>query len=154
MAVSTTAALIGMGAAKLVGGAIGAKKGSSAAKKAANIQTASANRAIDMQRQIWGQQQQNISPYMQAGGNAMGLLGSLMMPPGQPGAYRPGQPPTMPPMGMGPGGPGPGGLMPPGGPGMGGPMPNIETPQNYGPGARPPAQNGLLGQMMRQPPSW
>lgn len=56
---------------------IGAKMASNSAKNAAKTQEASANKAIDLQRQIYGQQEQRLSPFVSAGQQAVQSLGQL-----------------------------------------------------------------------------
>lgn len=72
------------------GGSIaGAAMGSSAAKDAANLQSSAADRAaqlqyqasqnsLDFAKQVYGQQQQNMAPFLRVGQQAAGTLGSLM----------------------------------------------------------------------------
>lgn len=88
---AVTATLIGMAIAKGVSEYAAAKKTSSAAKKAAETQATGTQQALDFAKQMWGVQQNAQQPYLQAGGQAAGLLGGLMTPQGAPGAYRPGQ---------------------------------------------------------------
>jgi len=88
--IGTTAALITMAAVEAGTAVASAKIQSNAAKNAAKTQAGGTQQALDFQKQMWGQQQQLMNPYLQAGGAATGLLSSVMRPPGTPGAYRPG----------------------------------------------------------------
>lgn len=88
--IGTTAALIGLTAASAAGKVVGGAMQSRAAGKAAETQQKGADKAADYQKQMWGQQQQLMDPYRKTGGQSNALLGSLMLPPGAPGAYRPG----------------------------------------------------------------
>lgn len=56
---------------------IGAKVASNAAKNAAKTQTASADKAIALQNQLYQDQQQRMSPFVNAGGQALGQLGQM-----------------------------------------------------------------------------
>jgi hypothetical protein len=64
-----TVGLIGAGTS-LFGGFMG----SSASKKAANQQVDAENKALDFQKQMWGQQQENQAPYLQAGQTSIGNI--------------------------------------------------------------------------------
>ena len=64
-----TVGLIGAGSS-IVSGLFG----KSAANKAAQQQSDSAQRALDFQRQIFGQQQENIRPYLEGGTTSLGML--------------------------------------------------------------------------------
>lgn len=76
--VGTTLALIALATAATASSAVSAHAQSSAANKAAGIQTASANQAIDLQKQMWGQAQANAKPYMDLGSQAANTLGGAM----------------------------------------------------------------------------
>lgn len=92
-----TAMALGLMAATKAGSDItGAAISSHAANKATQAQQASIGKAMDFQKQMWGQQQQYQQPYMNAGANSVNMLGRLMTPPGQPGAYNPMMPATQP----------------------------------------------------------
>jgi hypothetical protein len=58
--------------------AYGAHKAASASEKASGLQADSANRALDLQRNIYNQQQQMQAPYMGLGNSAAMTLGRLM----------------------------------------------------------------------------
>ncbi len=60
---------IGVGGS-LASGALG----SHAASTAANQQVQAGQQALDFQKQIWGQQQQNMAPFLQAGQSSIGTL--------------------------------------------------------------------------------
>jgi hypothetical protein len=140
--IGTTAALIGLTAATAGSKVAEAAMGAHAAGKAAKTQSAAVDKSMDLQRQIWGQQQQMQQPYLHAGSNSMNLLGSLMTPQGMPGAYRPppgmgssgypnpNGPMTRPPMSFGMPPPGAGGPPP-----MGGPPPGMPPGQGQPPWA-------------------
>lgn len=68
-----TAALIG-GVASAGGSIASGLIGKSAASNAANAQERSANNALDFQRQVWEQQQQNQAPWLEAGKASLGKL--------------------------------------------------------------------------------
>ncbi len=95
--IGTTAALIGLAATSAVKAGVSAY----ASHKASKTQQRAADEVQKKQAEIWGQSKQMHQPYLQAGSNAAGLLGSLMTPgvpwnarpPMQPG---PQQPPPMP----------------------------------------------------------
>jgi hypothetical protein len=69
--------------------AYAAHKQSSAAKKAAEQQAASANRAIDLQREMYQQGRQDLTPYMQGGNQGLTALTSLLGVAPPPGAAPP-----------------------------------------------------------------
>ncbi len=93
MAVGTATALL-IGAGISVGTQVaGAKMQSNAAGKAADQQVASADKGLDLQRQIYDEQKAGMQPYAQFGQQALGSLGSLM--------GFPALPPPTPPTGMG-----------------------------------------------------
>lgn len=62
---------IGTGLAMLAGSAVSAVGSASAAKKAANAQTAAADQATQLQRDIYEQTTANYAPYLTAGNDAM-----------------------------------------------------------------------------------
>lgn len=76
----------------------GAKKSADAAKEAAKIQSASAQQALNLQQQLYGQSRADLDPYRQHGVQGLTALSALMghpqpapsppVPgvPGQPGA--------------------------------------------------------------------
>lgn len=84
-----TGLALGLGAMSLAGGIGSAAIGANAAGNAANAQVNAANYAADLQKQeadkslafqqqIWNTQQQNIAPWLQSGGTALGQLMQLM----------------------------------------------------------------------------
>lgn len=76
-----------------VGGSLAsAAIGSGAAKTAAGQQVSSAQQALDFQKQIWGQQQQNMAPFLQAGTQSIGQLMQGL----QSGQFGPGSLPELP----------------------------------------------------------
>lgn len=94
------AALLGMGIASAVGSIFSSKIQADASKNAAATQVSASDKAIASNNAALQQQQANLAPYQQAGSQAAGLLGSLLIPQGQPGAYRLPTPP--PPQGAAP----------------------------------------------------
>lgn len=68
-----------LGAAAINAGTqlIGAKMASNSAKNAAKTQTDSANRAIDLQRDLYNQQQARLSPFIAQGASAAQSLGQM-----------------------------------------------------------------------------
>jgi hypothetical protein len=72
-------AAIGIGGSLLSGafGSIGAGQQADASRYAARMQADAARRAADLQNQQYQQTRQDLSPYMQAGQNALGGLGSV-----------------------------------------------------------------------------
>ncbi len=56
----------------------GAHSAANAAKKAAETQSAAAQRALDYNPRLFGQQQQSFAPYQQAGTGAVNQLSSLL----------------------------------------------------------------------------
>lgn len=72
---------------------------SRAAGQAANTQSAAADKSLAFQQGIYGQQQQNFAPYLQAGQQALGRLGQQATAP--PPTFRPGQPQQLGNLGMG-----------------------------------------------------
>lgn len=125
MAIATTTAIaIGATAASAGASVYGAKKAAGASKQAASAQERSANRAMDLQRNIYNQQQQMQSPFVGLGQQAAMTLGRLSgVTPGS----RFAAPPMQAPMGMGPVG-GMGGGMG----GMGGGVPRMPQGAMYG----------------------
>lgn len=81
-----TVGLIG-GGTSLLGGLFG----SNAAKKASEQQVQQEQQALDFQKQIWAQQQQNLAPYLSAGQTSiqklMGLLDNGTFGPGSTPAF-------------------------------------------------------------------
>jgi hypothetical protein len=77
------------------GGAVtGAVISSKAAKGAAKTQTEAGNKALDLQREIYGQQKQLLNPYVNAGSESLGRLmsqhwGTPYQGPGSPGILAP-----------------------------------------------------------------
>lgn len=120
MAIATTTAIaIGATAASAGASVYSAKKGASAAKNAAAVQGRSADRALDLQRNIYNQQMQMQSPWVGLGQQSAMTLGRLTgVTPGS----RFAAPPMQAPMGMG---------MPMGGGmgGMGGGVPRMPMGQ-------------------------
>jgi hypothetical protein len=90
--IGTTAAIIGLIASSAASSAAQAISTSHAASSAAKTQTQGAQNAMGILQGLYGQQQANLAPWMNTGTAANNLLGSLMTPPGQPGAYTPGMP--------------------------------------------------------------
>lgn len=94
-----TATLIALAATSAISGVAKAKIESNAANKAADIQQQGSQKAMDFAKQMWGQSQQSLNPFVQNGQTASNMLGSLLRAPGTPGAYHPGTsyapPPTM-----------------------------------------------------------
>lgn len=84
-----TAAAIGMGLA--AGGSIlSAKSNRKAASKAADVSEANNTRNIALQREIYGQNQQALSPFMQRGNAAGDQLNAMLL--GAPAQQQPAQP--------------------------------------------------------------
>lgn len=82
-----SAALIGgLGAASSLGGAAisssaagnAASTQAAAAEQAAQLQYQAEQQALGFQEQVWGQQQQNLAPWLQSGVGALGTLDQLM----------------------------------------------------------------------------
>ncbi len=86
--VATTTALLAMGIASAAASTTKAVLDSKAANKATKAQQSAIDKSLEVQREIWGQKQQMYKPYTAAGQSASNLLGSLMKPPGAPGAYQ------------------------------------------------------------------
>ena len=74
MAIGTTAAIVG---AATVGSAL---IGSSASKKAAKAQVESADKAAEVQRYMFDQSRQDMAPWREAGGQAIGSLSAMLQP--------------------------------------------------------------------------
>lgn len=144
MAIATGTAIAIAAGASAAGSVASAKMGSNAAKKAAETQAKSAREAQGMAGNIFQQQQQMQSPYMQLGGNAAGMLGRLT---GSTGGARFASPP----MGFGalggngvmPGLPPPPGQVPPGVAPMGPPSGYTGGPPMGPPNPRDPRQRHL-----------
>lgn len=71
----------GLGAGQLIGGIgslVGGGKSGKAAEKAASIQAQAANRAIDLQAQMFAITQKNLKPFIEGGANAFGTLQGLL----------------------------------------------------------------------------
>lgn len=146
-------ALIGLGIAagsQIIGGAIKAKKQSTAAKKAAEEQVKATQESNRLYQQGMGQMGSLYAPYINSGAGAIGTLGRLTTPgpgakfasPGPPNAMPQGPPPnTAVRRGGGgyPGGPGgiPGGRVP-NGPMMGGTFSQMGPPPGRRPQGPPP----------------
>lgn len=64
-----------------------AKKGASAAKTAAATQSASADKALELQRQAYEQQRQNLAPYRALGEGSLQNLGNFQSFAGVPGNF-------------------------------------------------------------------
>jgi hypothetical protein len=85
-AIATTAILGGVGLAGSLGGAAlasnaagdAASTQANAADKAAQLQYQASQNALGFQQQQWQQSQQNMAPWLQMGGGALGNLGYLM----------------------------------------------------------------------------
>lgn len=72
-----------IGTAALIGGALsigGALIGGSAAKKAANTQAASADKAAQVQMDMFNQSRADSTPWREAGGQAIGSLSGMLQP--------------------------------------------------------------------------
>ena len=91
-------ASIGLGIAQLAGGLTSGILGSNAASKAASQEVAAAQQALDFQKEVYGTQQQNQAPFVQAGQTSIAQLmkdiqngqfgpGSLGSVPTAPGAF-------------------------------------------------------------------
>lgn len=87
-----TGLAIGMMAATAGSQVAGAAMQSSAAGKAAKAQQAAAAESNRMAGQVYQDQMAMTQPFRQAGTQSVNLLGSLMLPAGSPGGYRPGAP--------------------------------------------------------------
>lgn len=72
---------VAVGGGALVGGIGGAIINSNAAGNAADIQSAAANKALDLDSSMFGTIQGDISPYLQAGSSAVGQLGTMASQP-------------------------------------------------------------------------
>lgn len=117
MSVATSTAIaLAVGGAGAAANIYGAKKGAAAAKQAAQIQTASVDKAQQFNQQAWEAQQKALNPYQQAGQYSLAALmarqyggsaASYMLPQG----YGPPQGP-MPPQMQQPFAPGPQGPRP------------------------------------------
>lgn len=91
-----TSALIGMAIAKTVGSVVSAKTQANAVRDATKMQVDATKQSADLQRDAWRQIQGYQAPYLNLGGNAANLLGSLTAAPNNPNAYRNvGAPPPM-----------------------------------------------------------
>jgi hypothetical protein len=144
--VGTTAALIGLIAAKAGSDIVSAKMQSNASKKAAATQNVAVDKSLAMNDKMYAEQKALQEPYLAAGRNAMGTFADLMGPmkmPTQPLPWdnRP-RPTVAPPQGpqMGFGGmvPQPGsGLMPGGPPPMPGGAPRGPAMMPGAPPMRP-----------------
>ena len=55
----------------------------SAAESAAQLQAQEAQNALDFQKQEWNTQQQNLAPWLKAGGGALNNLQAILAEPGQ-----------------------------------------------------------------------
>lgn len=79
-----TGTAIALGTAAIAGGATVASSiiGSNAAKSAAETQAAAGNKALDLQKSIYDQQQQNLAPYRQAGNVGLASLTGRVANPG------------------------------------------------------------------------
>ena len=66
--------LLTVGAITAGGSIISSLFGSSAAKKAAQQKAQADQAALDFQKQVWQQQQQNMQPYQEAGASSLGML--------------------------------------------------------------------------------
>lgn len=66
--------LLTVGILGAAGSIFGGIEGSNAASKAAGQQVAAENNALDFQKQIWSQDQSNISPYLNLGTQSIGQL--------------------------------------------------------------------------------
>jgi hypothetical protein len=84
-----TGLAIGLGAASIAGGVASSALGAHAAGKAADAQTAAAQQAaqlqhqdaqaaLQFQQQVYGNQQQEIAPYLQTGYGGLANLGYLL----------------------------------------------------------------------------
>jgi hypothetical protein len=70
--------MLALGVGSIGVGLYRSHKQAGAAKDAAATQAASADKAINLQRQMWQQQQANMAPWLRTGGGAMGQMGALM----------------------------------------------------------------------------
>lgn len=70
-------AAVGSSVIGAVGSKLAANTQAGAAKSAAQLQAESAQNALDFQKQMWGTQQQNMAPWLQAGQGAIGQLSQL-----------------------------------------------------------------------------
>ncbi len=66
--------LLALGGLSLAGSIFGGITGSNAAKTASGQQVDAENKALDFQKQIWGQEQQNIAPWLSAGSTSIADL--------------------------------------------------------------------------------
>lgn len=67
----------------IVGDIVGGILGSRAAGKAADVQAQTSKEALDFAKQVWGQEQENIAPFLEAGKGAVTTLSSLVQPGGE-----------------------------------------------------------------------
>jgi len=74
-------------AASTAGSVYAAKKGASTAKEAAKTQSDSADKALDLQKSMYEQQQANLSPYRQVGQGSLQNLGNFQSFAGVPGQF-------------------------------------------------------------------
>lgn len=142
MAIATGAALLGAAALGAGTSLIGGKRAADASKKAAQTQRASGDQALALQRDIWQNQQQLMSPFVQGGNQAFANM--QRMAGGQGPGPAPAPPPGAPngfPSGMVPGAISLGQAM--GGGGMKPPQPGIPLGQAMGaPMSAPPQEMG------------
>jgi hypothetical protein len=131
MSALTTAAIIGLTAASAGAGVAEAAIKGHQTGKAVDAQTEAANKALAVQQQVYGNQQQAAAPYQQAGQMTLGRLGQMAAQPANqfsPANYQQGVPkpnlPQMPSQQM----PSMGALGQP--PGQ--PMPGMPTPGGQG----------------------
>lgn len=101
MAVATGTALLAAGALSAGANMVGAKKGADASKDAARIQSQSADRAMGVMRDVYGQQMGMVRPYVDAGTQS---LAAMMQRYGNAGTAMPGHQPGPAYVPMGPGG--------------------------------------------------
>jgi hypothetical protein len=157
--IGTTAALITMAAVSAGTKATGAFLENRAAGKASKAMQQAATDSNRVARSVYQDQTAMTQPYRQAGAQSVGLLGSLMMPQGQPGSYSPQNPMMQTPLQQSAGqmgGPprgvprGLGGAMMGGGPPMGGPPMGQQGPMGPRPYGGPmpgtPYMPGVPGQ--------
>jgi hypothetical protein len=83
MSALTTAAIIGLTAATAGAGVAEAAIKSKQTGKAVDAQTDAANKALAVQQQVYGNQQQAAAPYQQAGQQTLGRLGQMAAQPAQ-----------------------------------------------------------------------
>jgi hypothetical protein len=140
-----TATIIGVGGSAAIQ-AYGAHKASKAAKEAAATQSASADQALALQKQMYDQTRQDLAPYRETGNTALSSLSSFLgLPANTPSPTVPAATP-------------PAGLAPQAGAPPSHQLPQLQTPvggQPYGPGhgyvAAPPSQPGSVLVMLRAP---